>query len=443
MLLALILAAAPPLSLPAQKTTLDNGLTVIVSPDHKVPGVAVDLWYDVGSRDEEPGRTGFAHLFEHLMFMGARHVPYPRFDTIMEAYGGTNNASTGNDTTHYYEAGPSNLLETFLWMEADRMATLGQEMTQEKLETQRKVVLNERRQSYENRPYGQADLALFEKLYPVDHPYHHPVIGSEKDLQAATLSDVKGFFSKYYVPSNASLTIVGDVDPEQAVALVKKYFGWMPKAPKPGKTMIAPVTPAAQIVPMTDVVEVPKVIFAWTSPKDGTDGDAAADLLAKILAQGKASRLYEALVHQQGLASSVDAEQESMTLQSVFAIETLAQPGHTVQELRDAIEKQLQKLLAEGVTQEELDAAKASVYTSVARELEGLISRGEMLNHFQIRDGEPNGLQKELARYEALTPQTFLEHVKKFLDAHQVVIQVIPGVTGTKTQPQSSKGVTQ
>jgi len=219
-LLALLLAALPPIGLQAQKKQLPNGMTVIVSKDASVPGVAVDLWYHVGSKDEEPGRTGFAHLFEHLMFMGARYVPYPQFDTIMEASGGTNNASTSNDLTTYHEVGPSNLLETFLWMEADRMATLGQEMTQEKLETQRKVVLNERRASYEARPYGKAELLLWDKMFPEGHPYHWPVIGSPQDLEAATLDDVKKFFARWYVPSNVSLSIVGDVDEKDALELV-------------------------------------------------------------------------------------------------------------------------------------------------------------------------------------------------------------------------------
>src|SRR3954470_6443398 len=212
MVLALLLAALPPLLLPSHSQRLENGLVVIVSPDRSVPGVAVDLRYTVGSKDEEPGRTGFAHLYEHLMFMGARYVPYPRFDTIMEAAGGTNNASTSNDFTWYFESGPSNLLETFCWMEADRMATFGLEMTDQKLGTQKPVVLNERRQSYEARPYGLADLVTQEQLWPEGHPYHHTPIGSAQDIEAAQLDDVKHFFARWYVPSNAVVSIVGDVD---------------------------------------------------------------------------------------------------------------------------------------------------------------------------------------------------------------------------------------
>src|SRR3954468_18845472 len=246
MLLALLLSTLPPLALNAQTKTLPNGIVVIVSPDHSAPGVAVDLRYQVGSKDEDPGRTGFAHLYEHLMFMGARYVPYPSFDTIMEAAGGSNNAATANDVTWYYESGPSNLLETFCWMEADRMATFGLEMTDEKLGTQKPVVLNERRQSYEARPYGMADLVTHEQIWPEDHPYHHTPIGSAHDIEAAQLDDVKRFFAHWYVPSNAIVSIVGDVDTAQAQALVKQYFGWIPSPPKPEHPPAPPLPERAQ-----------------------------------------------------------------------------------------------------------------------------------------------------------------------------------------------------
>lgn len=437
LLAALVLAAVPPLSLPANRITLDNGLTVIVSPDHKVPGVAVDLWYQVGSGDEQPGRTGFAHLFEHLMFMGARYAPYPKFDTIMEAHGGSNNASTGQDGTHYYEVGPSNLLETFLWLEADRMQTLGQEMTQDKLETQRKVVLNERRQSYENRPYGEADLLLDQHLFPPGHPYHHPVIGSVQDVQAATLQDVKDFFARWYVPANATLAIVGDVAPEQAVALARKYFAWMPAKPKPPEPTPPPVTLRENDrVDLDDNVELPKVILAWPSPKDGSEGDAAADLLSKVLGDGKASRLYEKLVHQEGIATDVGAAQESQRVQSTFTIEVMGKPNVSPDALIAGVDAAIQALFAKGVTQQELDAARADLYTSVARELEGLVARGEILNHLQIRDHNPAGLQQDLARYDRLTPESFLQQVKPFLAKPRVALVVHPRTqAGTSTVP--------
>ncbi len=427
MLLAVLLAALPPLSLPAQHFKLDNGMTVIISPDNKVPGVAVELWYHVGSKDEEPGRTGFAHLFEHLMFMGARYVPYPGFDTIMEQVGGSNNASTSNDSTNYYAVGPSNLLETFLWLEADRLGTLGEEMTAEKLETQRKVVLNERRQSYENRPYGLADLALYERIFPEGHPYHWPVIGSAKDLESADLSDVKRFFSRWYVPPNASLAIVGDVDPAQAERLVRRYFGWLPGASVPTRPQPAQVRhEREQRVRMTDKVDLPKLMLAWTSPPAGTPGDAACDLLADILAEGKSSRLYRRLVYEKQIATEIVAAQHSLDLQSVFHIHALARPGHTLAELEAEIDAELKRLLAEGPTQAEVEAARIGIYTSVARDLESLTERASMLNLLRYRYGDPTALEKDLARYEQATPASLTEVGRSVFGTGRVAVEVHP-----------------
>jgi predicted Zn-dependent peptidase len=426
-LLALLLAALPPIGLQAQKKQLSNGMTVIVSKDASVPGVALDLWYQVGSKDEEPRRTGFAHLFEHLMFMGARYVPYPQFDTIMEASGGTNNASTSSDLTTYHEVGPSNLLETFLWMEADRMATLGQEMTQEKLETQRKVVLNERRSSYEARPYGKAELILWEKMFPEGHPYHWPVIGSSQDLEAATLDDVKKFFARWYVPSNVSLSIVGDVDEKQAFALAEKYFGWLPKAPLPQRKQVAQVTmPADQRLEMTDAVELPRISLVYLSPPLMKPGDADCDLLSQVLARGKGSRLYQKLVAELQIAADVSAVQESLELQSVFRIDASARPGHTTQELLSAIDAELKKIQAEAPTAAEVDAARTGFYASYARAAEGLLSRASMLNRYQHHFGDPTAVSKDLSRYEAATPSSVHGIAKKVFSGHRLIIEVQP-----------------
>jgi len=427
MLIALLLAALPPLQLQATRSQLPNGLTVILSPDHSVPGVVVDIWYRVGSKDEDAGRTGFAHLFEHLMFMGARYVPYPGFDQIMEALGGQNNATTGNDTTHYFESGPSNLLETFLWMEADRLATLGQEMTAEKLETQRKVVLNERRQSYENRPYGKAELVLYEKLFPGPHPYHWPVIGSAKDLEAATLDDVKKFFARWYVPSNASLAIVGDFDPANARALVEKYFGWLPGTPRPTRPEPVPVKHEAETrLSMEDAVELPKIILAWPSPPAARPGDAECDLASLILGKGRASRLYLKLVHEQQIATDVSVGQESLDLQSVFRIEAMARPGHTTAELLKSIDEVLAGFREKGPTLAEVESARIGLYTGVARALEGLRPRAEMLNRNEFHYGDPTALARDLGRYEAATPEAVREVLSRVLGPGRVVIEVQP-----------------
>ena len=440
MLLPLLLAAAaaaPALSLTGEKITLDNGLVVIASQDRSVPGVAIDLWYRVGSRDEEPGRTGFAHLFEHLMFMGATHVPYPQFDTLMEAAGGVNNASTSNDRTNYWSIGPSNLLETFLWMEADRMATLDREMTDEKLKSQRLIVQNERRQSYENRPYGLADLAIEEQVYPAGHPYSWSPIGSHADLEAATLGDVVKFFRTWYVPDNAVLAVVGDVEPERVFALARKIFGFIPRKELPQKTPPGPYAlPAEKRVALTDKVEAEKLLLAWPSPAAYAPGDAEADLLASVLGRGKASRLYQRLVHQDQLATDVRVFQNSLDLGSIFVIEAQARPGHGVDELQRAVDDELQRLLAKGVTKAELDSSKARFTSDFARRLEGLQSRAELLAGYQIRFGNPNSLQTDLARYQTATPASALAVAKAVFVPGRLRVAVKPEAKATPAAPQ-------
>src|SRR5436190_10850717 len=259
--------SAPKIDIPFERHVLPNGLRVILHVDRSSPLVAVNVRYHVGSKDEKPGRTGFAHLFEHLMFMGSKNAPYPSFDSVMEAWGGHNNGTTNTDRTNYYEVGPSNLLETFLWLEADRLATLPEVITADELGKQRKVVQNERRQSYENRPYGQAQLLLPEALYPPAHPYHWPTIGSHADLEAARVEDVRDFFQRFYVPANASLVIAGDFDPAQARALVEKYFGWQAKRPVPPKgSARLPVLAADKVLETEDRVALPRLYLTWHSP---------------------------------------------------------------------------------------------------------------------------------------------------------------------------------
>ena len=427
MMLALLLAALPPLQLPSQTLRLENGLVVIVSPDRSVPGVAVDLRYTVGSKDEEPGRTGFAHLFEHLMFMGARYVPYPKFDTLMEAAGGTNNASTDNDETNYHESGPSNLLETFLWMEGDRLATLGKEMTQEKLETQRKIVLNERRQSYENRPYGLAQLALEEHLFPEGHPYHWPVIGSAKDIEAAQLGDVTRFFDAWYTPANTVLAIAGDVEPARAFELARKCLAFIPGRPPPKRKQPPPPRLKREDrFTMTDNVELPRLFAAWVTPPRNRPGDADAALLGAILGRGKASRLYERLVHLEQIAAEVAADQDSRDLASVFLIDAMARPGHTTAELLRAADEELKRIADQGPTQAELDSARIRIYADTARSLEDLELRAARLTRYQVDWATPDALQKDLGRYEAATRDSVRALARQLVASGRVVIEVVP-----------------
>ena len=425
--ISLLLAAAPALDVPLTRAELPNGLKVLIAPDRTVPGVTINVLYHVGSKDERPGRTGFAHLFEHLMFMGARYVPYPQFDTLMEAGGGTNNAFTTHDLTDYYSVGPSNLLETFLWMESDRLLTLGQEMTQEKLETQRKVVLNERRQRYENVPYGKVGEVLPPALFPKDNPYSWPVIGSAADIGAATLKDVKDFFATWYVPSNASLVIAGDVDPAQAMALVNKYFGFLPKRPAPQQVTGPPARLNSEVrLKLTDKVDVEKVVIAWLSPRGGTAGDAACDVLATLLGRGKAARLYQRLVHAEQLATDVEVQQDGRELQGVFIISALARPGVDVHALEKSIDGELERLRTQGPTAEELAAAQTLVYTDTARRLESLGSRAETLNELELTYGVGATVQRDLDRYQALTLASVQETARQVLGPGRVVIEIFP-----------------
>jgi zinc protease len=420
-------AAGPALTLSAKTRTLPNGLVVLTAPDRSVPGVAVTLWYRVGSRDEEPGRTGFAHLFEHLMFMGARAVPYPKFDTLMEAAGGVNNAHTGNDATVYWEIGPSNLLETFLWMEADRMASLGATMTAEKLQAQRLIVLNERRQSYENRPYGLADLAAVEQLYPAGHPYSWPVIGSAKDLEAATLADVKKFFATWYVPDNAVLSVAGDFDEAQLQQLVDKYFTFLPRKELPAPRRPQPWSLSGEKrLALTDKVELPKLILEWKSAPFGTQRDAECDLLATVLARGKASRLYQRLVQKEQAATEVRAEQESLDLEGAFQIAAIARPGRTTAELQRLIDEETARLAAEGPTQAELEAARLRMWSDAAHGLEGLQDRSERLAGYYVRLGDANALERDLGRYQAATRDSLQAAAKELFAGGRLVIEVQP-----------------
>ena len=387
---------------------LDNGLPVILHVDRSSPLVAVDVWYHVGSKDESPGRTGFAHLFEHLMFMGSRNAPYPAFDAIMEAWGGHNNGTTSNDRTNYYEIGPRNLLETFLWLEADRLATLPDVITDEELERQRKVVLNERRQSYENRPYGRAELAIPEAMYAPEHPYHWPTIGSHADLEAATVADVRAFFARFYRPSNASLVIAGDFDPAEARRLVDRYFGWQPRLPAPERAP-KPAEPRLERdvqIAMTDRVQLPRLRLSWHAPALFAADDADLDMAAHVLGGGKSSRLYRALVFDKRIAQDVFAYQGSQLLSSMFQVGATAKPGHDLDELNAAINAEIDRLAADGPTDAELARARNTHLADFYKGLDHLQTRADLLNHYQHVLGDPDGVARDVGRYQQTTTES-------------------------------------
>jgi predicted Zn-dependent peptidase len=428
LLASVLLMSTTTLSLPLERYTLPNGLVVILHEDHRLPSVVVDLTFRVGSKDEKGGRTGFAHLFEHLMFMGTKNVPNGVFDSILEGAGGYDNASTNEDYTNYFDSGPSNLLPTFLWLEADRLATLPDGMTRAKVDLQRDVVKNERRQSYENRPYGRAELVLPDKLYPPSHPYHHPVIGSHADLDAASVADVKAFFRQFYVPSNASLVISGDFSTAEAKQLVEKYFAWMPKRPVPPHAAPKPVALDQPVrVRLTDAVQLPRVVMAWHSPGAYLDGDAECDLLAAVLGGGHSSRLYHALVYEQKLAESVEVDQRTSFYGSEFLIVATAQSGHTAAELERAIAAELARLDSAPPSQRELEQARAFVQTKQLHEIEPPVQLAGSLNWFEMRFGDANQLAaRYLTRYDAVDAPTLASWAGKVLHAPRLTVVVEP-----------------
>lgn len=415
---------------PFTKETLPNGLRVIFHVDHTVPTAVVNLSYRVGSRFEPKRRTGFAHLFEHLMFMGTKRAPTKAFDAWMEASGGWNNAWTSEDRTDYYDVGPSQVLPLLLWLEADRLGELGPLMTRDKLDAQREVVRNERRQTSENQPYGKADLRLPELLFPEGHPYHHPVIGSHADLEAASVDDVKQFFATHYTASNASLVVAGDFDPAATRALVVRYFGGLPtvpRAPDPGLPKDAPKLSTVVRETMTDAVELPRVTFAWPSPKHFAKGDAELDVLAQVLAGTKASRLTERLVFKEKLAQRVEAYQASGALESRFVVEVTARPGASLSTLEAHVAEELERLRTKDPTEAEVSRAKTGIETSLMTRLESLRERASLLNAYEEETGDPGYLSKDLARYRAVTPRDLREVAAATLSktAH-VVLTVVP-----------------
>ncbi|MFO0728187.1 MAG: pitrilysin family protein [Myxococcota bacterium] len=425
------LPAEAGLDVPLQRFVLRNGLTAILAPDHRLPLVAVEIAFRVGSRDEVKGRTGFAHLFEHLMFMGTKNVPGSQFDEIMEAEGGSNNAETSEDRTVYYEQGPSPLLETFLWLEADRLSSLPEAMTKAKVDLQRSVVKDERRSSYEVQPYGAVELLLPESLFALGHPYHHPVIGSHADLEAASVEDVKSFFRAHYVPSNAALVIAGDFDPAEARRLVERYFAWMPRAPRPPR-----ITPSDLPLEkpykkaLEDAVELDQLTLAWRSPPELGPGSAETEVLAAVLGGQSSSRLRRALVEDRGVAQSVVVEQRGLDAGGSFVIRATAQGGHDQAELSSALDAELARIFSEPPTPAEVDRAKAVLLGRALHAIEAPLGLAQQLAAYELRFGDPWMLTRSLTeRYRHVEPSGVLE-AAEILHGPRVTITVTPKKKG-------------
>jgi predicted Zn-dependent peptidase len=423
---------ASKMDLPVRVSRLANGLQVVLHEDHRTPIVAVNLWYHVGSKDEAEGRHGFAHLFEHVMFQGSKHVPEDTYFRFLERAGASDvNGSTADDRTNYHETVPKNRLELALWLESDRMGFLLDHVDQQTFAGQRDVVKNERRQNYENQPYGMLYMYLDEATYPPSHPYHHLTIGSPEDLDAASLEDVKQFFRSWYVPNNATLSIVGDVDPDATLKLVDQYFGPIP----PGKTPDRPAPPPVELKGETRVeveagVQLPRVVVRWVTPPYFAPGDSDLDLLAGVLTGGKSSRLYKRLVYDDQIAQDVTAYQASHQLASTFDIIATAKPGHTPEEIVAAIDQEIAKVRAGGVDGAELARARTSFVARQAFELEDASAKADRLNTYAHYVGDPGYLKKDLARYDDATAATVTEAAKRWLPPDRRVVAVVRPLKG-------------
>jgi zinc protease len=430
-------AATPPASdLPQivfEKYTLQNGLDVILSEDHRLPLVAVDVWYHVGPANEAEGRTGFAHLFEHMMFQGSKHVPGDSHFQLLEAAGGSNlNGTTDFDRTNYFETLPASQLELGLWLESDRMGYLLDTVDEVKLANQQDVVRNERRQNTENTPYGIVSEALYHTLYPKGHPYYASVIGSHADIQAAKLGDVKSFFKQYYAPNNASLAIVGDIDKARTKQLVEKYFGTLKRGPDVPKITVQtpPITLERRVV-VKDRVQLSRVYMAWITPAFFKAGDADADASASILGGGKSSRLYKRLVYEKQIAQDVSAYQQSLALGSAFQIVATVRPGKSIQEVEAAIDDELKRFREAGPDDREIERARNTFETTVIGGLEVLGGFGgvaDTLNLFNHYVGDPGYLAKYIDEHRKVTPASVKAFAQQYLQpTARVVVHGVPG----------------
>jgi zinc protease len=422
-------------TLPYQKYKLKNGLDVILLEDHRLPLVAVNIWYHVGPANERPGLAGFAHLFEHMMFEGSKHVGEKAHFLYLESAGAsTINGTTDFDRTNYFETLPSNQIELALWLESDRMGFLLDTLDDQKLANQRDVVRNERRQSIESSPYGLVQEELFHQLFPQDHPYYASVIGSHGDIEAARLADVREFFKLYYAPNNASLAIVGDIDPDKTKALVERYFGPIP-AGKPTTRAVAttPSIDSEKRIIVGDQVELPRVYMAWITALIFSQADAECDLVAKIFGGGKSSRLYKSLVYEKRIAQDASAHQYSLALGSIFTIEATCKPGIKPQELENAIREDLAKFKKDGPLPAELERAQNTIEAAIIRGLENLGGFGgvaDRLNQYNHFLGNPGYLPKDLERYREATIESLRLTARTQLKPDACV--VVHGVPGQK-----------
>jgi zinc protease len=417
------------MDVPFSKTTLANGLDVIVHENHDAPLVAVSVWYHVGSKNEPADRTGLAHLFEHLMFEGAAHQPRGYFEPLQEA-GASLNGSTSTDRTNYWEVVPREAAKFALWMEADRMGWMLPALSADRFATQREVVLNERLQSYVNRPYGMAQFRLLELLFREGHPYNWPTIGHPEHLRATSLDDATAFLTRYYHPGNASLAIAGDITAGEAFELADELFGPIPAGERVER-MPSMIPPAARVrAVLEDRVELPRLYLAWPSPALFAGGDAELDLAADVLGNGRTSRLYRRLMHERRLVVELAAAQTSRELAGTFQVLATAAPGHTLDEVQDAVLEEIERFAGEGPTEPEVARGRAqaeAAFVFRAQTLGGFGGKADQLNAYNIYRGTPDYFREDLGRYMRATADDLRAAVSGWIDPKAAVtLSVVP-----------------
>ncbi len=419
---------------------LANGLRVIVSEDHLVPVVAVNLWYDVGSKHEQPGKTGFAHLFEHVMFQGSRHVAKAEHIALVQAAGGSMNGTTWLDRTNFFETMPAHQLELALWLEADRLATLLDALSQENLDNQRAVVKNEKRFSYDNQPYGSWQEKMLGHLYPADHPYHHPTIGSMEDLDAASLDDVVAFFRAHYAPNNAVLSIVGDVDPAQARAWVERYFGPIPANPDvpPFHVDPLPLTLGGEVrETVPDRVPLPRVFVGFRAPPLGDARLYALEIAGQVLAGGKGSRLHRRLVREERIAQDVAMFALGFSSgPSVFMGWATVRPESSPDAVEAVMHEEIARLGVEPITADELVRAHALIETDELGALQRVSERADRLSMYATLLDNPGEINLELGRYLAVVPEDVRAASAELLvPDNRVVLTYVPAEGAPAGEP--------
>ena len=415
------------INIPFERMTLPNGLEVILAPDHTVPQVAVNVYYHVGSKNEVTGRTGFAHMFEHVMFTGSGHVPYGMHDRLTEGVGGSNNGSTTNDRTNYYEIVPANYLESALWLESDRMGYLLDSLDEAKFKAQRSIVQNERRQGVDNQPYGRAFELMDYGIYPETHPYGWPVVGYMTDLQAATVEDVKNFFRLYYAPSNATISIVGDFDVAQTKALVNKYFGDLKSGTKISRpTVVMPTLAAEKRMTFEDRVQVPRLYITWPSVGEDNDDSEALQYLSQVLAGPRTARLTKALVYDKQTAASVGSFNNTNENAGNFVVTITPRPGNTLTSLEASADEVINRLKTEGPTQEEMAKTKAGLEFAFVSQLQSNLGKSAILNDGLVFHNDAGYYKQDYEKLKAITAADVKRVANKYLGAGRVVLSIVP-----------------